>query len=253
MNGESKQLDLSNRFFIIIAILVLGVLIYFVGQMMYQFQSLDQQSMNQITVTGEGKVYVKPDIALVSLGVKTTGLTTADVMKKNTEKMNEVIKSIKDNGVDEKDIQTTNYSLSPLYNYTEAAGRVFQGYTLDQNLDVKIRDFTKVGDILQWAVSSGANLTSNLQFTVENPEQYKQEARAKAIEQAKANAMDLVKVSGITLGKLVNIYENSTYPMYNSTKAIGMGGGVMESAPAPVIQPGQTEIDITVNLTYRVK
>jgi hypothetical protein len=253
METETKKFDLSNRFFIIIAILVLGVLVYFVGQMSYQFQALNQQNMNQITVTGEGKVYVKPDIALVSLGVTTTGSTTADVMERNTQKMNAVVQAVKDSGVEEKDIQTTNYSLSPLYNYTEAAGRVFQGYTLEQNLQVKIRDFEKVGDILQQAVSKGANLTSNLQFTIENPEEFRQEARTKAIEQAKANAQNLVKDSGITLGKLVNVYENYAYPMYNSTKAIGMGGATMDSAPVPTIQPGQTEIDVTINLTYRVK
>ncbi|MDP3883050.1 MAG: SIMPL domain-containing protein [Candidatus Staskawiczbacteria bacterium] len=253
MEGETKQFDLSNRFFIIIAILVLGVLVFFVGQMAYQFQSLDRQNINQVTVSGQGKVYVKPDIAMVNLGVTTTGVTTADVIKRNTEKMNAVIQAVKDSGVEEKDIQTTNYSLSPLYNYTEAAGRIFQGYTLEQNLQVKIRDFAKVGDILQQAVSKGANLTSNLQFTIENPEQFKQEARAKAIEQAKANATDLVKASGIELGKIVNIYENYNYPMYDSYKALGMGGASSESIPSPVIQPGQTEIDITVNLTYRIK
>lgn len=235
-------------------ILVLGVLVFLVGQMVYQFQYLDQQNMNQITVSGEGKVYVQPDIALINLGVTSTGDTTADVITRNTEKMNAVIKSLKDNGIEEKDIQTTNYSLSPLYNYTEAAGRVFQGYTLEQNLQVKVRDFEKVGQILQQAVAKGSNLASNLQFTVENPEQYKQEARQKAVDQAKQKAQDLASASGIGLGKLINIYENYNYPMYDSIKATGIGGGgIMESAPSPVIQPGQTEINVTINLTYRVR
>lgn len=250
---DEQITKLLNKAVWVAAILVLGVLIYFAGQMTYQFKMLDQQNMNQITVSGEGKVYAKPDIALVGLGVTTTGLTTADVITKNTDKMNAVIQAVKDQGVEEKDIQTTNYSLAPLYNYTEAAGRVFQGYTLEQDLQVKIRDFDKVGDILQKAVAEGANLTSNLQFTIENPEQYRQEARTKAIEQAKQNAQNLADSSGITLGKLVNIYENYAYPIYSATKAVGMGGGIAESAPSPVIQPGQTEIDITVNLTYRVK
>jgi uncharacterized protein YggE len=221
--------------------------------MVYQTRFLDQQNSSQVTVQGEGKVYVRPDIALVSLGVKTEGKTTADAITENSEKMNAVIKAVKDSGVDEKDIQTTNYSLSPLYNYTEAAGRIFQGYTLYQELQVKIRDFSKVGDILQKAVAQGANLTSNLQFTIENPEQYKQEARAKAIEQAKANAKNLEKTSGIKLGKLINVYENYVYPMMYDSKAVGIGGGIEESAPSPVIQPGQTEINVTINLTYRVR
>ncbi len=250
---EEQTIKFLNKVFMLAAILVLGILVFFVGQIFYQFQVLDQQNMNQITVSGEGKIYAKPDIALVSLGVETTGLTTADVIKKNTDKMNAVIQAVKDQGVEEKDIQTTNYSLSPLYNWTEAAGRIFQGYTLTQNLQVKIRDFTKVGDILQNAVSKGANLASNLQFTIEDPEQYKQEARQKAVEQAKEKAKNLAQASGISLGKIVNVYENYAYPMYES-KALGLGGGAISSvAPSPTIEPGQSEIAVTINLTYRVK
>ncbi len=248
---EEQTMKLLNKTFTLASVLVVGVLVFFAGQMFYQSKIVDQQITDQITVSGEGKAYVKPDIALVNLGVTTQGNTTADVIKRNTEKMNVVIKAVKDQGVEEKDIQTTNYSLSPLYNWTEAAGRVFQGYTLDQSLSVKIRDFTKVGTILQQAVAGGANLTSNLQFTLEDPEKARQEAREKAIKVAKEKAQNLAEASGIKLGKIVNVYENYAYPMYDS-RALGMGGAAPESAPAPVIQPGQTEIDVTINLVYRI-
>jgi len=250
---EQETSQFLKRVYILAAILAAAAVIFVFGQIAYQQKYLSLQSQYQVTVSGEGKVYVKPDIATVGLGVTTTGLTTSDVISRNTTKMNVVIQAIKDSGVEDKDIQTTNYSLSPQYNYTEAAGRIFQGYTLEQNLQVKIRDFTKVGDVLQKAVVAGANLTSNLQFTIENPEQFKQEARAKAIEQAKNNAKNLAETSGIALGKIINIYENYAYPvMYNT--ALGKGGASMDSAvPAPVIQPGQQEIDVTINLTYQVK
>jgi len=255
MDENLKQFDLSNRFFMLIVILVLGVLVYFVGQMFYQQKMIEQQNNYQITVSGEGKVYAKPDIALVNLGVTTQGSTTEDVITKNTEKMNATIKAVKDMGVEDKDVQTTTYSLSPLYNYTEAAGRIFQGYILEQDVQVKIRDFEKVGEILQKATSAGANLTGNLQFTIDDPEQFKQEARAKAIEQAKSNAENLAQTSGIKLGKIINVYENYSYPVaYDSYSKLGMGGGISETAvPSPIIQPGQQEIEITINLTYQVK
>ena len=250
---EEQILKFLNKVFTLSAVLILGVLLFFVGDIAYKFKNLDQASNYQITVSGEGKVYAKPDIALVNLGVKTEGQTTQDVIARNTEKMNAVIKAVKDSGVEEKDIQTTNYNLSPMYNYTEAAGRIFQGYELQQNLQVKIRDFAKVGDILQKATTAGANLASNLQFTTENQEQYKQEERAKAIAQAKSNAQNLASVSGVNLGKLINVYENYSYPMmYGSEKAIGMGGAV-DSAPTPTIQPGEQEINVTINLVYAVK
>ncbi len=251
---EEQTIKFLNKVFMLAAVLVLGILVYFVGQIMYQFTSLDRQNINQITVSGEGKVYAKPDVAIVNLGVTTQGQTTADVIKSNTDKMNAVIQSVKDSGVDEKDILSTTYNLSPFYDYTQAAGRTFKGYTLQQNIEVKIRDFTKIGDVLAKSTVAGANLVGDLQFTIDNPEQFKEQARAKAIEQAKASAQNLAKESGIKLGKLINVYENySPYPVMYNSKAMGMGGGVEVPAPVPTIQPGQQEVNITITLTYQVR
>ncbi len=235
------------------AVLVVGVLVFFVGQMFLQQKAIDQQNVNQITVSGEGKVYAKPDVAVVSLGVTTTAITVADVTTKNTDKMNAVIEAIKNLKIDEKDIQTTNYNLTPLYNWTEAAGRIFQGYTLDQNVQVKIRDFTKIGDVLSQGTTKGANLVGDLQFTIDNPEQFKEQARAKAIVQAKSNAKNLSDASGVRLGKIINVYENYIYPMYSTNTKSGMGGAAPDATAIPTIQPGQQEIDVTINLTYQVK
>jgi len=256
---EEQVLKLLSKFYLIATILVVGVLIFFVGQMVYQSNLLEQQNQNQITVSGQGKVYVKPDVALVSLGVTATGSTVADVTKANTDKMNAVIAAVKALGVDEKDIQTTNYNLTPnyeiqpmIYSYPVRNSNNITGYTLDQNVQVKIRDFTKVGDILSQATAKGANLVGSLQFTIDNPEQFKEQARAKAIAQAKANANNLVKESGINLGKLINVYENYVaYPVMYSAKA--MGGGVADSAPVPTVEPGQQEVNVTINLTYKVR
>jgi len=250
---EEQTLKFLNKAFWLAAILILGILVFFIGLMVYDFKFLGNQNQNQITVTGAGKVYAKPDVALVSLGVTTTGLTTADVIKNNTDKMNAVIQAVKGAGVDEKDIQSTNYNLYPQYNYTEITGRLFEGYTLEQNIQVKIRDFSKLGDVLSKATEKGANLAGSLQFTIDNPEQFKELARAKAIEQAKANAENLATTAGIRLGKIINVYENNyIYPEYSLNKAVGMGGGAA-SAPVPTIEPGQQEVNITINLTYQVK
>jgi len=252
MDIKQKRFDMSNRFFIVITLLVLGILVFMGWEMRYQYKTFEQQNANQITVSGEGKIYAKPDIALVNLGVSSKSNTVAEVTKSNTDKMNAIIEAVKALGIDEKDIQTTNYNLSPYYNYTQKLGSVFQGYTLDQNIQVKIRDFTKIGDILSQTTAAGANTAGDLQFTIDNPEQLKEQARAQAIAQAKANAQNLSKESGIALGKLINVFENSTpYPVvYNSAKM--MGAGVAEAPSVPTIQPGQQEIDVTINLTYQV-
>jgi hypothetical protein len=134
------------------------------------------------------------------------------------------------------------------------SGTTLKGYKLAQDIQVKIRDFTKIGDVLSQTTAKGANTVGNLQFTIDDPEKFKEEARAKAIAQAKSNAKNLASESGVNLGKLVNVYENYTYPMAYSTNAMkAMGGGAEDSVTAPTIQPGQQEIDVTINLTYQVK
>jgi len=92
-----------------------------------------------------------------------------------------------------------------------------------------------------------------LQFSIDSPDQFKNQAQADAITKAKANAQSLVKASGISLGKLINVQVgNNYYPMAYSTNSMKLGAGDV-AAPSPVIQPGQQEIDVTVNLTYQVQ
>lgn len=272
-----------NRIFALLAILVVGLVIFLGAQVLLQKQSLNQQNQNQIVVSGDGKVYAKPDIATISFGVTAKAATVDAVTKNNTNKMNAVIDAIKKLGVAAKDIKTTNYNLTPVYNqkiilptpvplsspdsgsvssgsaiampyFPATKGSVLTGYSLEQEITVKIRDFAKIGNIITSATSNGANIADSLQFTIDNPDQYKNQAEASAITAAKANAAALAKASGIQLGKLINVQVNNYYyPMAYSTNSLKMGAGVADSAPTPTIQPGQQEIDETVNLTYQVK
>jgi len=250
---EERNFNLLYKTFLLATILVLGILIFFAGQMFFSAKTIERQNQNQITVSGQGKVYAKPDIAVLNLGVKSEGSAVAGVIQDNTTKMNAIISAVKEIGILEEDIQTTNYSLVPNYNYTELAGRIFDGYVLDQNIQVKIRDFSKISNVLSQATLKGANLIGQLSFTIDNPEQFKQEARQKAIEQAKASAKNLASVSGVKLGKIVNVYENYN-PYYRAyDNVMGMGGAEVSSAPMPTIEPGQQEIVVNVNLTYLIK
>lgn len=248
---EEQTAKLLNKTFILGMVLVIGVLVFFAGQLFYQSKQVNLQNQNQITVSGQGKVYAKPDVAIINLGVESKGSTVAGVTSSNTKEMNAIIKAVKDLKIDDKDIQTTNYNLSPSYNWTEAGGRVFEGYSLSQNVQIKIRDFTKIGDVLTAGTDNGANLVGDLQFTIDNPEAIKEKARAKAIAQAKTNAKNLAKDSGIKLDQLINVYESGGYypVMYSAAeKSSGYGGG----SNAPIIQPGQQEITVTINLTYKI-
>lgn len=245
-----KKFELSDRVFMLSGLLVLVVAVSIIGGLVIQYKALPQNVLQDIIVSGTGKVFAKPDVAMVSLGVKTQALKSQDAVSQNNEKMNAVIKAVKDLGVAEKDIQTTNYNLSPVYDWTEK-GQVFKGYTLDQAVAVKIRNFDKINDILDASTSAGANTVGSLQFVVDNKEKALSEARVLAIAEAKAKAEDMAKVSGLSLVKIVNVSEaknNYPQPFY------GMGiTNASEKSATPDIQTGQSEIDLTVSLTYRVK
>lgn len=251
MADETKTIELSNRFYKLILVLVVGVVVSYLGGLMYQFKSLPQNYPQQLSVTGEGKAYAKPDIAVVVLGVYTEALKSQDAVDQNNTKMNGVIKSIKDLGIEDKDIQTTNYTLNSLYDYTEN-GSLFKGYTLDQRVSVKIRDFAKISMVLDKATAGGANNVGDLQFTVDNPEKAKAEARALAIAQAKEKAESLFKQTGLRKGRLMNVYDNSPYGGYG----YGMGGSMAvpmvdnKVSVAPDIQSGQLEYMVSVTLSY---
>lgn len=252
MDGETKQFDLSNRVYAITIILIIVVAFYLSGQIFYKMASLPENTPQDISVQGQGKAYIKPDIATVSLGLKTEGKDIQTITNTNATAMNKIIKELKDLGIDEKDLQTTQYSIVPQYNWTEKQGRIPDGYSIDQNILVKIRNFDNIGKVLSTASNNGANMVGGLQFSVDNPETAKSEARQKAIAEAKQKADDIAKSAGLKIIKLVNIsesYGNYPQPFY------GIGGAMMEktASVAPDIQAGQQEVDVTVYLTYRVK
>ena len=212
---------------------------------------IDQPYANTITFSGEGRVYIKSDLALMNLLVVTQGKTVAEVQKENSKKMNQVIEYLKDFGIEDKDIKTTNYNIYPQYTYEATKVPQIKGYEINQGLEVKVRDMDKIGEILEGSVEAGVNQVNSLQFSVEEDDKPKAEARNLAIEDAKKKALETANQLGIRLGKLIGFYEsyNQPYPIYERGGYGGVGGG----AEAPSIQVGENEIYISVSLTYKIK
>ncbi len=258
----THTLDFSDRVYKVAVIFSLVLGISALACALYQFKALPQNTLREISVSSEGRAYIKPDIATVSFGVHSDAPKSQDAVSKNNEKMNAVISAIKGAGVLDKDIKTTLYNLSPVYGsevrpmmsgggYPVFENKVI-GYALDQQVEVKIRNFDNINTILDNATSAGATNVGNLQFLVDNPEKVQAEARDIAIQKAKAKMKEIAKSSGIKLGKLVGVsegYNNYPTPMY----AQGMGGAVMKDSVAPQIQTGQQEVNVTVTLTYQVR
>ncbi|MBT4917098.1 SIMPL domain-containing protein [Candidatus Peregrinibacteria bacterium] len=255
-----EKFDLSNRVFALVTAIVVGLVIYW-GFSIYDMWAVNNGDYpREISVEGEGTAYVVPDVAETSIGIYVQGATAIDVTEEGTEKMNAIVEAIKEEGVDEEDIQTTDYYLGPNYNWSQEKGSYADGFYLDQTVEVKIRDFEMVGAVLAASTDAGANSNTGINFVIDDPEVAKEDARKEAIAQAKEKAGQIAEASGLKLGKLLNYYEYDDYyghDDYDSYYAepYMMDYGVEEavSLAAPSIEPGQEEVTVSVTLTYRIK
>jgi len=233
-----------------------------IGYVYSYYKSMGPGSYRTFNVNGEGKITIIPDIAKISFTVTTEGdKDISKLQKENTEKMNKAIAFVKNNGVEEKDIKSLNYDLSPRYQYfqckTDGACPPSEiiGYTISQSASMKIRDFEKIGIILAGVVENGANSVSQLSFDIDEPATAENQARAQAIKIAKEKAETMASAGEFSIGKLLSIEEQSSEtPFYGmdmiSKEGIG-GGGEMTTAPS--IEPGSQEVKINVTLQYEIK
>ena len=219
----------------------------------HDYIGISPKQTHSITIMGEGKVTGIPDVANIQLGYSIEKPTVAAAQKDNTDKMNAMIDKLKkDFKIDAKDIQTANYYISPVYDYNTGR-QTLRGYSVSQNLNVKVRSMDNVSKIIGAAGAIGLNQVGNLTFEIDNPEKLKEEARAQALAQAKQKAETLANVVGVKLGKVVSFSESSNssvpVPMYSADKAVlGMGGG----GAAPSVEVGSNEITIIATVEYEI-
>ena len=212
-------------------------------------KSHDISNATQIAVNGEGKVSAKPDIAMLNVSVVTERATVSDAQKENTASYTKIVEFLKKVGINEKDVKTTNYSIYPQYYYPENRKPQISGYQVRNTLEIKIRDLSKVDDVLGGVVSSGANEVGNVSFTIENPDALRQEARQAAIREAKEKAVELSKDLGVHLKRIVRFDESDnggTPPPIFYDKAASYGTG----AGGPELSQGEQEIKVSVTITY---
>ena len=210
------------------------------------------ENVRTLNVNGLGQVYLTPDIAYIYIGVHTEGATASEAVDSNKSQTTAVIDALKKAGLAEKDIRTTNFSIWPSQQYGPDGTVTGSIYMVDNTVYITVRDLDGLGDLLDSAITAGANSVNSIQFDVADKTEAVKEARAKAMEDAKLQAQELADAAGVSLGSIqtINFYDNSPYP-YAEGK--GGGGGVAYESAAVPIQPGQLTIAVTVNLTYSIK
>jgi uncharacterized protein YggE len=208
-----------------------------------------------ITVSGDAHVSAVPDIAELTFGVQVERAPTAKAAIEGiTKNMTAIIDATKKSGVEEKDIATENFWLSPAYDYPDGR-QVLRGYSAGQSLRVKVRNLDSVGDVLSAATAAGANQAGDVRFTFDDTDELQAQARNMAIAEAKAKAAVLANDLGVHLGKLKGFNEGymgaPTAPMMMRAEAgVAMDKADMASLQLP---SGEQEITAQVSLTYEVR
>lgn len=247
----------NKLFTLLLSIFFVYLLVWFVGQIRNEFKRYDYIGRGEfrdiLNVEGQGKAIGKPDVAILNLGVLSEAKEVLVAQNENTQKVNQLIEKIKGLGIESKDIQTVNYSITPQYDWIEGK-QVFRNYLVTQNLNVKVRNLNLLGQILQVAGSSGANQVSGINFTLDNPEELKAQAREKALANAYEKANFFAQKAGLKLGKVVYINESSYLPSPTPLRSFstleGMGGG---EVPTPNIESGSTEVQVNLSVGFEIK
>jgi len=206
-----------------------------------------------ISVSGEGSVSGAPDVAVLTLGISVLASSVKDARDQAATAMNGVVDSIKGNGVDDKDIQSSQFSIYPEYDY-RGDTQELRGYRVTNIVTVKIRDIDNTSEVIDDAVAAGGDLTEiqGLDFTIDDPSELQDEARAEAVEDAQTKAKRLADLAGVKLGKPISISESGAAPPMPLSRGVGAAEMLDEGAPTP-IELGEMEITLDVQVLYAIE
>jgi uncharacterized protein len=206
-----------------------------------------------VSVSGQGIIYVTPDIVNIQLGIQAQAATVADAQSQAATAMNNVLAALTANGVAKADVQTQNYNIQQTTRYDNATQQnVATGYQVINYVNAKVRDITKAGVILDAVTAAGGDLTrvNNVQFSLNDPTSANNQARDKAMADAKATASQLASDAGVKLGNPISISENEVSPFTPMYAGAQMAASGASSTP---ISPGELEVTVDVQVTYAIQ
>lgn len=223
----------------------------FVGPIPFSLNSIVTTKTDTFSVSGEGKVSVSPDIAIVNVGVTAQGSSVKIVQQELNKKMNAESTAIKNIGIQAKDIQTSNYTINPTYDYRSDTQRV-TGYQAHSNLTIKVREIDRANAVVDAATANGANQVGGISFDVDDKTKSEDDARKLAVAQAKKKAESAARIAGFALGKIINYQESfggRPMPMAMFKTA---DRAVAENTAPTQIESGSQEVTVQVTLTYQL-
>ena len=216
-----------------------------------------------ITVQGDGRATLAPDVARISFTVQNTSPTVAAAQTATTKQANAALEFVKGQGVADKDVKTLSYNISPQYSYPNPCppGALcptyntpkITGYEVSETIQVTIRDLASVGAVLGGLGTLEVQNVNGPAFALDDSTAGYDAARADAINKAKTQARLLANQLGVRLGKIVNFSESSrgyAYPVMYAKDSVTMAAG---SAPTPEVPTGENTYNASVSITYEIR
>jgi len=160
------------------------------------------ENLKLISVSGQAEIRVKPDVAIVSFGVETNAPTAQEAQAANTALMTKVVSSLQESGISKEDIQTSNFSLYPVYEWEGEKPnprQVLAGYRCNNTVTARIKDLARVGDIIDGAVKSGATNVGGISFGLLSPEAFQSQVLAQAVKDARTKAEIMASAAGVSI------------------------------------------------------
>jgi uncharacterized protein YggE len=202
-----------------------------------------------VTVSGEGRVSAPPDLAKLSLGVTVLAASVAQARDQAAASLEAMVQTLRDNGVDEDDIQTQQLSIYPEYDFQDGS-QTLRGFRVSNTLDVKVREIDRTGEIVDDAVAAGGDTTTinSLTFTIDDPRGLQDQARAAAVEDARVKAETIARAAEVDVGDPISITESGVAPVppIFAERDVALD----QAAGATPIEPGELDVVVTLSVTF---
>jgi uncharacterized protein YggE len=209
-----------------------------------------QSQTHAIYVTGTGTAKLAPDIVLITLGVQTQGPDIAEAVQENNQRAGEVMAAIRQAGVADADMSTANFSVSTQQQYDDHGNPTGEvSYWVDNSVNVTLRDLGKLGELLQSALTHGANSVQSVTYSVEDPTDALDAARVQALEDAHNQAEQMAAAAGVELGQVLTVGEPGVTPGTTTAFAPAFGKGGGGGVPTT---PGTLEYTVELSVVYSI-
>jgi uncharacterized protein YggE len=217
----------------------------------------DYDDAARIVVTGEGRIDIAPDMAVLSLTVTREAQTARAALDANSSAMKEVLAAMTSQGINNSDLQTSGFSIQPKYSYAKPSANgerhppKIVGYSVRNSLTVRVRDINNAGSILDRSISLGVNESGSISFTNSDSSETIAQARALAVKDAIAKAGTLAEAAGVSTGDILEISEGSgsrhPMPMARSTMMMS------QSSDSVPLAGGENTYTVSVNVSFAIE